>query len=166
MTAPTTTPRPVRVRARTVHLAAVAVSEPGDGRPRDCLSTCLEAARTALTDAGLVPGQVSVLLYTGVYRTAMLSEPAMAAVVADGLGLRGGSRLLAFDSVNGRSGFLQACFLAERILSRTPRRDPRHPPIGLVCTSESPSTSGIVNQAELGVPDLGAAAVVTLGSGG
>ena len=65
---------------------------------------------------------LALLVYSGVYREAFISEPALATLVARELGLTGsctdaGTRqLLAFDLMNGPPGVLMACQVVGRLL--------------------------------------------------
>jgi len=65
---------------------------------------------------------IDLLIHTGLYRENYLSEPAVAAMAADFLGLNGSKdsvnlgKLLAFDLCSGAVGFLQASHVASRMI--------------------------------------------------
>ncbi|MGH7134956.1 MAG: 3-oxoacyl-[acyl-carrier-protein] synthase III C-terminal domain-containing protein [Pirellulales bacterium] len=77
-------------------------------------------ARDCLRQAAVEPGEVDVLIYCGVYREKLLSEPAVAALVLGELGIgHGESRRyskLAFDISDGAVGFLKACSCAAQFI--------------------------------------------------
>src|SRR5262249_26129745 len=66
---------------------------------------------------------IDLILYTGVYRSEFISEPAVAAIVAGRLGINheenrtSGRRTLAFDLLNGAAGTLSACFAAGGLIA-------------------------------------------------
>lgn len=76
--------------------------------------------RDCLRQANVEPSEVDVLIYCGVYREKLLSEPAVAALVLGELGIgHGESRRyskLAFDVSDGALGFLKACNCAAQLI--------------------------------------------------
>ncbi|MFF3460696.1 hypothetical protein ACFYXH_41830 [Streptomyces sp. NPDC002730] len=82
-----------------------------------------QAARQCLTDAGLTPDEVGVLINVGVYRESNMMEPAMAALVQKEVGINldylarpvpGAG--FSFDLMNGACGVLNAVQVAQGIL--------------------------------------------------
>lgn len=79
------------------------------------MTLAVRAARGALTAAGRDPGEIDLLINTGVYRDENICEPAMAPFVQRGIGANPGTPRLgalstfSFDLVNGGCGFLIAC---------------------------------------------------------
>jgi len=77
-----------------------------------------KASRACLRNSRHEPGEVDVLLNAGLYRTAFLSEPAIASLLAGMLKINDepenqiAPKTLAFDVGNGALGFLNACYLA------------------------------------------------------
>ena len=65
---------------------------------------------------------MSLLLYCGVYRKGFVAEPALSALVAQEVGLKGFCRtngtspLLVFDLMNGPPGILTSCLVAGRLM--------------------------------------------------
>ena len=105
-----------------VRIAAAATCAPDSDAERGNVKLAASAVRRAL-DAGSAPdGHPGLLVYSGVYRKAFISEPALATMVAKELGIKG-SRVdgcappfLAFDVMNGPPGVLMACQVAGRML--------------------------------------------------
>ena len=81
------------------------------------------AARAAERTVGTGrAGLIGLLLYCGVYRKNLVAEPALSALVAKELALKGSCQsngtdpMLAFDVMNGPPGVLIACLIAGRLL--------------------------------------------------
>jgi hypothetical protein len=97
-----------------------------------------EAARACLAAAATGMDGFDTLLFAGTYRTRMLSEPAVAAVVAGELAENGQRRrLLAFDVIDGPASMLRAWFVAAQLLRAGKTRSV------LVVAAESPGTVGL-----------------------
>ena len=77
---------------------------------------CLANSSHACNDVGL-------LIYSGVYRSAYLLEPAYASLLAGKLDMNAtvsdiaGKETLAFDIFNGSLGFLNACYVAQQMIA-------------------------------------------------
>jgi 3-oxoacyl-[acyl-carrier-protein] synthase III len=105
----------VRIGAAATHTGAT------DGE-RANVKLAAGAAARVLGSTAAGERNLGLLLYSGVYRQAFVSEPALATLVARELGLKGscsdnGTRpLLAFDLLNGPPGVLMACQVAGRLL--------------------------------------------------
>jgi 3-oxoacyl-[acyl-carrier-protein] synthase III len=72
------------------------------------------AVRACLTQAGKAPGDVDMLINTGVYREDSMGEPALAALIQEDIGASTGHRLpdgpgtFSFDLINGPCGVVSA----------------------------------------------------------
>jgi len=72
------------------------------------------AARTCLAQAGKEPGDIDMLINTGIYREDNMGEPALAALVQDDIGANrgqppiGGHGTFSFDLLNGTCGVISA----------------------------------------------------------
>ena len=105
-----------------VRVDSAATYTPDSDAERGNIKLAARAVQRALA-AGTAPdGHPGLLLYSGVYREAFISEPALATMVAKELGIKG-SRIdnnprpfLAFDVMNGPPGVLLACHVAGRML--------------------------------------------------
>ena len=146
---------PVGERVR-IAAAATAAGEESAGRGNVKLAA--RAVAGAL-DAVTAPDRhIGLLLYSGVYREAFISEPALATLVARELGLEGsctgaGTRpMLAFDLMNGPPGVLMACQVAGRLLLS---RDG----VGVVAASEFGETP-VSGRPALDVANAGSALVL------
>ncbi|MGC4747329.1 3-oxoacyl-[acyl-carrier-protein] synthase III C-terminal domain-containing protein [Micromonospora sp. DT201] len=114
---PTPWPHPVRA-------VAIGLAEPGTEAGAAAGATTLELIGAATGDclrrAGARASDVDLLIHTGVYRTGMIAEPAIAAIAAGELGFDGSAtatgEVLAFDVTNGALGMLDGCRIAAELI--------------------------------------------------
>jgi 3-oxoacyl-[acyl-carrier-protein] synthase III len=91
-------------------------------RRRGARSLADEAARRALRRAGLVAGDVDLLLNAGLYHERNLGEPALAALIQEDIGANpedphdGGHGTFSFDVANGTCGMLTGIQVADGFL--------------------------------------------------
>lgn len=141
-----------------VRVSAAATCTPVSEADRGNVKLAAGAARRALDAAHAPDGQPGLLVYSGVYREAFISEPALATMVAKEMGIKG-SRIeqnaapfLAFDVMNGPPGVLMACHVAGRmLLSRAG--------VAVVAASEFNETP-VDGQPPLGLASAGSALVL------
>lgn len=80
------------------------------------------AARTCLAHAGKEPGDIDMLINTGIYREDNMGEPALAALVQEDIGANlgqppiGGHGTFSFDLLNGTCGVISAIQLQAGML--------------------------------------------------
>ena len=80
------------------------------------------AARTCLANAGKAPGDIDMLINTGVYREDNMGEPALAALIQEDIGANlgqppvGGRGTFSFDLSNGTCGVITAIQLESGLL--------------------------------------------------
>ena len=80
------------------------------------------AARTCLAHAGREPGEIDMLINTGIYREDNMGEPALAAIVQEDIGANlgqppiGGHGTFSFDLLNGTCGVISAIQLQAGML--------------------------------------------------
>jgi 3-oxoacyl-[acyl-carrier-protein] synthase-3 len=80
------------------------------------------AARACLAHAGKEPGDVDMLINTGVYREDNMGEPALAALIQEDIGANlgqppvGGRGTFSFDLINGTCGVISAIQLESGLL--------------------------------------------------
>ena len=80
------------------------------------------AARTCLAHAGKEPGDIDMLINTGIYREDNMGEPALAAIVQEDIGANlgqpplGGHGTFSFDLLNGTCGVISAIQLQAGML--------------------------------------------------
>jgi len=81
------------------------------------------AATDCLLKSSYEIGEIGLLIYSGVYRSEYLLEPAYASLLAGELSMNAtspgadGRTTLAFDVFNGSMGFLNSCYVAQQILA-------------------------------------------------
>jgi len=154
-----------RADAPLVRIESVGVaSGPGTGRA-DTFDLLRQAATDCLAGSGFDRGDIALLIYAGVYRTAYVSEPAIAALLAGELAINATlsesdpRRTLALDISNGAVGFLNACHVAAEMIR-----------VGRVATAMV-VTSEVENNAEsfpdemLGIEETGSAVILTRAPG-
>ena len=141
-----------------VRLSAAATCTPESDAERGNVKLAARAVRRALDSPHAPAGAPGLLVYSGVYREAFISEPALATMVAKELGIKG-SRVdhsappfLAFDLMNGPPGVLMACQVAGRMLLS---RDG----VAVVAASEFNETP-VDGQPPLGLASAGSALVL------
>jgi 3-oxoacyl-[acyl-carrier-protein] synthase III len=146
--------RSPRVRIREIGLAC-----PTDPCQVDSLDLATKAAATCLAKTPLQPSDLDVLIYTGVYRSDYLLEPAIATILAGRLGCDAEidptdvPRTLAFDVFNGGMGFLNGCYLAAEFIRS--KRDT----ICMVATAEIENNRGMDKELR-GICEVGSAVVL------
>jgi 3-oxoacyl-[acyl-carrier-protein] synthase-3 len=104
-------------------IESVAVAEPPHRWRRQGARTLADsAARRALDRAGLVAGDIDLLLNAGLYHERNLGEPALAALIQEDIGANpedphdGGHGTFSFDVANGTCGMLTAIQVADGFL--------------------------------------------------
>ena len=99
-----------------------AVRRPRRLRRRGARSLADAAARRALKRAGLMPGDIDLLLNAGLYHDRNLGEPALAALIQEDIGANpedphdGGHGTFSFDVANGACGLLTGIQVADGFL--------------------------------------------------
>lgn len=111
---------------------AVAVSAPVQGEQPSSTTLAVRAATEALSRGSRAADPVELLVNAGPFRDRSVYEPASATLVQRGIGERAarGSRLLAFDVLNGACGLLTAAQVVDGFLATGGART------GLVVTSD------------------------------
>ncbi len=146
-----------------VRVSAAATATPETDAERGNVKLAAHAVRRALDAAHAPAGQPGLLVYSGVYREAFISEPALATMVAKELGIKGsrldhnGPPFLAFDLMNGPPGVLMACQVAGRMLLS---RDG----VAVIAASEFNETP-VDGQPPLGLASAGSALVLERSTG-
>ena len=81
------------------------------------------AAENCLEKSSYSQSDIDLLIYAGVYRDDFICEPAIASLVAGSLKMNDApesqedKKTLAFDTFNGALGFLNACYVATRMIA-------------------------------------------------
>ena len=165
---------------------AVAVAR--GGRHSGALQLADRAAQVCLAAAKVAPGDVDLLINSGLYRDRNLGEPALAALIQEDVGMNpedphpGGHGSFSFDVANGACGVLTGLQIADRFLrAGTIRRallvasdaDPGHhlargfpfePAGGAVTCTHEPGDRGLVDVVWGTWPDDGASWRATVGT--
>jgi 3-oxoacyl-[acyl-carrier-protein] synthase III len=130
-------PPPVRARratGRPVPVVGLGLDGPVVPGTTDTLGLIRRATSACLAEAGRRPSDIELLIHTGVYRTGMLTEPAIASIAAGELGFDGSTTpsrtMLGFDLTNGGLGAFDACRVACELIRAGEVRN------ALIATSE------------------------------
>jgi len=81
------------------------------------------AATSCLNKSSYQSNDIGLLIYSGVYRSEYILEPAYAALLAGDLDMNAtisgsnSKKTLAFDIFNGSLGFLNACYVAQQMIA-------------------------------------------------
>lgn len=148
-----------------VAIASVAIAVPTADEQPLALTLARRAAESCFAKAGCTPTDVELLIYSGVYREEMISEPALATMLAEDLQIGVGrmenrKRFFAFDLFNGSIGTLQAIYLAiQRIRARRTTS-------ALVVAADIDNNTGCTQEPPLGVVDAGSALLLRPSSHG
>jgi 3-oxoacyl-[acyl-carrier-protein] synthase III len=136
------------------------VGTASDETPRQTLPLLKSAAEACLTDAGCDRHAIGLVLHAGIYRTEFLSEPALAALAANDLGINPEAdataehQTLAFDVMNGGAGFLNACHTAAAMMGAGRSRN------ALVLASEVENNARCRPDHLLGLKETGSAVLL------
>jgi 3-oxoacyl-[acyl-carrier-protein] synthase III len=105
---------------RRVRIEALGTSCRADGEKPDSLALLVRAVQNCLRASSRSIDDIDLLIYSGVYRSEFIGEPAIATLLAGKLGFRraseGVEHVFAFDVMNGALGFLSGCFSAAGML--------------------------------------------------
>lgn len=124
---------------------------------RETTALAKAAAEDCLSRSPCSRHDIGLLIFAGVYRTDFLLEPAVAALVAEQLGLGRepdaipAPRFLAFDVFNGSLGFLNACYVAIQLMNS------RKPGLSMIVTSEIENNLEAWRVQRLGIEETGSA---------
>jgi 3-oxoacyl-[acyl-carrier-protein] synthase III len=81
------------------------------------------ASANSFSKSSYASNDMNLLIYTGVYRSGYVMEPAYASLLAGELDMNAAAsdaedkKTLAFDIFNGSVGFLNACFVAQQMIA-------------------------------------------------
>jgi 3-oxoacyl-[acyl-carrier-protein] synthase III len=104
-----------------IRVAAVSAINVPSSHPSSGVELAADAGRDCLARAGCAAQDVDVLIYCGVYRDKLLSEPAVASMLAGRLSVDVADRSrryskVAFDISDGAIGFLKACHCGAQMI--------------------------------------------------
>ena len=141
--------------------ALVAAHLGGDsvGMVKVAAENCLEKSLYSQSD-------IDLLIYTGVYRDDFICEPAIASLVAGSLKMNDApesqedKKTLAFDTFNGAIGFLNACYVATRMIAAGKAKK------AMVVASEIENNAKTRPTELLGIMETGSAVILDESSDG
>ena len=90
---------------------------------RNSMDLLHQAATTCFRKSSYESSEIGLLIYSGVYRSEYVMEPAYAALLAGELDMNAtipgadNKKTLAFDIFNGSVGFLNACYVAQQMIA-------------------------------------------------
>jgi 3-oxoacyl-[acyl-carrier-protein] synthase III len=141
-------------------IESIATVQPAPGESADTLAMLNSAASRCLESSQFAKEQIDLLLFTGVYRTDFLTEPAVAALLAGDLEMNhdcdadAQHKTLAFDIFNSSVGFLNACHLVSELsragcVQRT-----------MIVTAEVENNAQVDPRHQLGLREMGSAVML------
>jgi 3-oxoacyl-[acyl-carrier-protein] synthase III len=143
-----------------IRVESLGIEPAGVSRGVDTLGLVRAAAEDCFGRSRYARTEIDLFLFTGVYRSEFLTEPAVAALAAGELGINGdvpspdGPRTFAFDVVNGGLGFLNACHLAAGLIGAGKHR------VAMVVASEVENNVPGGPAGSSGVLETGSAAIL------
>ena len=103
-----------------VRIEALGTYRDTAGKRSSSMELLVGAAKNCLHASSQSANDIDLLIYSGVYRSDVICEPAIATLLAGELGFKRASvadkHIFAFDVMNGALGFLNACFSAVAML--------------------------------------------------
>jgi len=145
-----------------VRIEALGTSRATAGKRSSSMELLVRAAENCLRASSRSADDIDLLIYSGVYRSDVICEPAIATLLAGELGFKRASvedkHLFAFDVMNSSLGFLNACFCAVAMLqTRRYRR-------AMVVAAEIENNAGLASAELRGIRES-ASAVLLVPSG-
>jgi 3-oxoacyl-[acyl-carrier-protein] synthase III len=106
-----------------VRIESVGTVPAGIAEKKNSMELLTHAATGCLKKSTFEYDEIELLIYSGVYRSDYIMEPAYAALLAGELGINSivpgaaDKKTLAFDIFNGSTGFLNACYVAQQMMA-------------------------------------------------
>jgi 3-oxoacyl-[acyl-carrier-protein] synthase III len=126
----------------------------------DSLELAKIAAEECLEQSSYKRGDIDLLIYAGVYRKDFMCEPAIAALLAGELNLNADiqspaqKKTFAFDIFNGGVGFLNACYVAGRMIRAKKLTN------AMIITSEIENNAKVFPEKQLGIRETASALIL------
>ena len=158
-------PRRVRAPASERPVARVRIESIGTvprcpGVRPDTLELVKVAAQNCLARSAYGRDELDLLIFAGIYRTDIVAEPAIAALIAGELHVNDaitspmGQKTLAFDIFNGSAGFLTACSVSSGMIAGGKFRT------ALIVAAEVENNAVDPARPRLGVMETGSAVIL------
>ena len=117
------------------------------------------AAIDCLSKSSYEASEIETLIYSGVYRSAYVMEPAYAALLSGELDMNATpstteSKTLAFDVFNSSVGFLNACYVAQQMIAAKICNN------AMVVAAECENNSNIQSHEMIGIRETGSAFIL------
>jgi 3-oxoacyl-[acyl-carrier-protein] synthase III len=118
------------------------------------------AATSCLKNSSYESNDIDLLIYTGVYRSDYLMEPAYASLLAGELNMNatisepGDKKTLAFDIFNSSVGFLNACYVAQQMIANGNCNT------AMIVASESENNAGSFSDKLVGICETASALIL------
>jgi 3-oxoacyl-[acyl-carrier-protein] synthase III len=109
--------------APRIRIESVGTIPEGNTEKKNSMELLNQAARSCLNKSSYQSNEIGLLIYSGVYRSEYVLEPAFAAILAGELDMNAtisgfnDKKTLAFDIFNGSQGFLNACYVAQQMIA-------------------------------------------------
>lgn len=106
-----------------IRIESVGILKDVNTGKRNTMELLKTAATNCLNKSMYESSEIGLLIYSGVYRSEYVMEPAYAALLAGELNMNAdlaattNNKTLAFDIFNGSVGFLNACYVAQQMIA-------------------------------------------------
>jgi len=150
---------PPAASPEAVSVVSIATSRARGRSPMSTEDIACEAAEECLAQAQCSKEEIGAVLFTGIFKSGFVAEPAYASILAGKLfpfpfARNGGPMLLAFDVHDGANGFLTACEIVRLMIARRKLR------AGLIVAAEFDNNRLLCGQPPLGIAEIASAAVI------
>lgn len=127
---------------------------------KDSFALLTRAANNCIAQSSYQCNDIGLLIYSGVYRSDYVLEPAYAALLAGELGMNAtgtGSddqKTFAFDVFNGALGFLNACYVAQQMIAAGKCQT------AMVVTAENENNAALFPDEQVGIRETASAFIL------
>lgn len=144
----------------SVRIESVGTIPKKDNGKTNSMDFLCGAATNCLVNSSYECNDIGLLVYSGVYRSEYLLEPAYASLLAGKLDMNataldaGQKQTLAFDIFNGSLGFLNACYVAQQMIGA------KHCEVAMIVAAESENNAGKSAAEQLGICETASALIL------
>ena len=133
---------------------------------KNSIESLKSAATNCFDSSSYASDEVDLLIFSGVYRSGYIMEPAFAALLAGELDMNAtisaddNKKTLAFDIFNGSVGFLNACYVAQQMISAKSCN------VAMVVAAECENNSEKPSYEMMGIRETGSAFILDADTSG
>ena len=149
-----------------IRIESVGTIPPEISSEKNSIELLKYAATNCLNNSSYACDEIDLLIFAGIYRSEYILEPAFAALLAGELDMNAtasaddNKKTLAFDIFNGSVGFLNACYVAQQMISAKSCNT------AMVIAAEYENNSGKQSNGLMGIRETGSAFILDAASSG